>query len=177
VFYLDDVALLDAPATDPAFDAIRTLSHRIAPLRQRLGTELDTLASAASNADAPAFDFAGMASDAEELEGLHAQLVGAIALYKASPAYQADATTAAMLDNWLAFSGEWASATLGAIPAGVIDAAKGTTDALAAILANTTQSVFKGLTPLILGLVVLGGLALYAVRQGEKTRTYRRYVA
>ena len=129
-----------------------------------------------------------MANDAEELEGLHAQLVAAIANYKASPAYQADAATAAMLDTWLFKSADWASAALGAIPAGVgkvvdattgalVDLAKRITDALAAILANTTKSAFAGLTPLVLGLVVLGGLALYAVRQGEKTRTYRRYVA
>lgn len=183
MFYLDDAATLTSNSTDPLYDRIHAIARQMPAVRARIAQQISNV----SNADAT-FDPQGLANDVQTLDSLTGQLAHAIADFKASPAGQADAQTAAIIDNYLAFAQEWARETrdaVGAMLGSVVDTttsagvsvAKKITDALGSILANTGKSLGAGLWPWLLGGVGLFALLLYGVRQAERTRSYRRYVA
>lgn len=137
-------------------------------LRQQLNAEI----SALGNADA-SIDIGQLGADLSQMATYTNQLATQIQAFKQSAAYTADAQTAAQLDNWLAFAEAWLSstaATVANLPSDLADYLEGqiqhvTTDALGATL------------PLIAGVALIAGLAIFGAKKAEGTRTYRKYVA
>ncbi len=117
-------------------------------------------------------------ADLQQMSLYAAALPAAIAAYKASPNYAQDAATARELDNWLAFTIDWAGSTLQALGNLPADAANWGASQLQAILdalgraANTAAwNVVKAVLPIIGG----GLLLLWWLE--NNSRTYRAKVA
>jgi hypothetical protein len=84
------------------------------------------------------------------------------------------------IDNTLLAVGTWAQGTMHQLvgaPSAVIGyvttLGQQVVTGTGAVLSAATTSALKALVPVFL----LGGVVLYGVRQAERTRTYRRYVA
>lgn len=170
---LGDSGDFEVEGSDPYLNAIRAISVPMGLLRKKIDAELNNV----SNADATV-DIDQLMLDIQQMNQYAAALPQAIAAFRASPAYVQDATTARMLDNWLAFTVAWAGSTIGALSSLPTDAAnwagaqlQGIANSAGNVVNTTAWNVIKGVAPLLL----VGGALLFLLE--SKSRTYRKYAA
>ena len=157
--YFDQVA-----GSDPYLNQIRAISVPMGQLRQRINNELNGVSSADASLNVDQ-----LVADLRQMESYQQQLQAAITAYQQSPAYSADAQTAAMLNNWLAFIQAWASSVGQAIAQLPTDLA----NYIGSQISNVGMAAIGASVPWLIG----GALVLWLVVEAEKTRTYRKVVA
>jgi hypothetical protein len=77
------------------------------------------------------------------------------------------------IEQFIASAGTWIDNSIKALPGAIAAVPNAILDALEKFLSRAGQDAFKALLPWL----VVGAIVLFALKQAEKTRTYRKVVA